>query len=366
MSRIGWWLRRRMAAFAIGAAGVAFGTAAGVDAQAGPGVQPAPLMVPVDLEEWLVRPHLEPSGLPAGVPVRFLVKNRGGISHALAVAGLNTQTATLAPGESAPLDVVFGAAGAVTLFCPLGGGSHRERGMQAALDVTPALAGQVAGATPVPPPTPTAGALTAPGADEDRVRVPADYRTSLLPFYVFDRADNRQVRAVFVNPTGAQVRPGQPFPYGTLLVMETYRAQLDGEQIALDDSGRFIRGELTGVFAMRKEPGFGAKYGVDRTGEWEYVAYRPDLGGFTTPPERSLACAQCHLATSDRQRDWVVRGDLFFAAGAGLQGGIAALPRTGHGLTAGLGPLAPLALALGAPLFALAGLAVRSLARRRR
>ncbi|MGH2367044.1 MAG: cytochrome P460 family protein, partial [Chloroflexota bacterium] len=213
-----------------------------------------------------------------------------------------------------------------------------------------------------PQPAPTVAPLTAPGADVDRVDVPQDYRTRFFPFYVFDRADNRQVRAVYVNRIGAQVREGQPYPYGTILVMETYRAQLEGDQIALDEQGRFIRGDQTGIFAMRKERGFGEKYGPDRTGEWEYVAYRPDFSSFLTPPERTLACAQCHLATSDAQKDWVVRANLFFAGRPSIMAG---LPRTGHGAAGALPSLTPFALAAGAPALGLAALALRSLVRRR-
>ncbi len=40
--------------------------------------------------------------------------------------------------------------------------------------------------------------------------------------------------------------------------------------------GRFIPAELLSIPAMRKEPGFGEKYRHDRTGEWEYVSFKPD------------------------------------------------------------------------------------------
>jgi hemoglobin len=277
--------------------------------------------------------------------------------------GANEQTATLLPGESATLETVFAAPGQVTLFCPVAGGAHRQQGMETALAVGPVPAGVAPAPTPAPRPAPTAPALTGPAAGDDRVQVPPDYRTRFLPFYVFDRADNRQVRAVYVSPQGALAREGRPFPYGTTLVMETYRAQLNGEEIALDANGRYIRGDLTGVFAMRKEPGFGAKYGPDRTGEWEYVAYHPDMSGFATVPERSQACAQCHLAISDAQKDWVARGNLFFAG----RGAAPGLPRTGlwaHGVTSPLPALTPLVAAALAPVLGLAGLALRSLRRR--
>jgi hypothetical protein len=242
--------------------------------------------------------------------------------------------------------------------------------MEAALDVGPAPAGALQ-VIPTPGPAPTAQALTAPGAAQDRVGLPEDYVHRLTPFYVFDRSDNRQVRAVYANAPAARVRSGQPFPYGSVLVMETWRAATTPDnQLALDAAGRYQREELTGIFVMRKEQGFGERYGPDRTGEWEYVAFRPDGSGFATPPERSQACAQCHLAVSDAQKDWVVRADLFFATPARLLG----LPRTGHPggalLGPGGGPGGPgaslLALAAGGLVLALGAAALGARARRRR
>ncbi|MBI3973818.1 MAG: cytochrome P460 family protein [Chloroflexi bacterium] len=338
---------------------------------AGAGAQQA-VVVNVDLDEWSVMP--DRLNVPAGVPVRFVATNKGSITHSLSIGGVNAQTALLAPGQSAGVEVVFSQPGTVALFCPVGGGSHRQRGMQTDFEVA-APSGQTVQTVPVPP-TPTAVVLTAPGADVDRVGLPENYRERLVQFYVFDRADNRQVRSVFVNLTGAQVREGQPYPYGTILVMETYRAQLTPEnQIALDASGRYIRGDLAGIFVMRKERGFGEKYGHDRTGEWEFVAYRPDGSGFSTPPERSQACAQCHLAVSDAQRDWVVRANLFFASRASgpvLPAGIGALPRTGGDAvsaapaTTASARYVALALAGLAPAIVFAGTALRMRSRRRR
>jgi hemoglobin len=174
------------------------------------------------------------------------------------------------------------------------------------------------------------------------------------------------VRHVFANPSAAAVRQGQPFPYGSVLVMETWRAKLTADnQIDLDANGRYQKDELAGIFVMRKEAGYGAKYGPDRTGEWEYVAYRPDNGQFQTAPERSQACAQCHLAASDAQKDWVIRANLFFAQRLNPLAGVAGLPRTGgHDFLTPLPSLAPFGLAVAGPALMLAGAALRS--RRRR
>jgi hypothetical protein len=150
----------------------------------------------------------------------------------------------------------------------------------------------------------------------DRVGFPEGYDTLYTPFFVFDRPDNRQIRAVFANKAASTVKPGQPFPYGSVLVMETWRARSDSTgAIVRDASGRFVRDTLNALFVMRKERGFGEAYGRNRTGEWEYVAYRPDRT-YNTTPQNSAPCANCHLQAG-AGRDWVFRSNLFFGRGSG-------------------------------------------------
>lgn len=145
----------------------------------------------------------------------------------------------------------------------------------------------------------------------DRVGFPEGYQDNFTVFYEFDRAQNGTARVVYANEAAASVQPGQPFPYGSELVMEVYRTQKDDAgNVLLDENGRFVRDQLFGLFAMRKEPGFGVKYGEQRNGEWEYVAYRPD-GSILVPPENTQGCAACHVEASEG-RDWVFGIQRFF------------------------------------------------------
>lgn len=109
--------------------------------------------------------------------------------------------------------------------------------------------------------------------------------------------------------------------------METYRAveDQDGNPV-LDDAGRYQRDVLTGIFVMRKEPGFGRAYEFNRSGEWEYVAYRPDKTYLATAAN-SAACAACHTDAGGT-RDWVFRANLFFDQASG------AVPSAPRGLAA--------------------------------
>lgn len=166
---------------------------------------------------------------------------------------------------------------------------------------------EAVGPTPTPAPTNTLG----PAPSEDRVGFPEGYQENFHLMYVFDRPDNVQVRVICGNDVAASAQPGEPMPYGSILVMETWRAKRDADGApVLDENGRFIRESLGGIFIMRKEPGFGEAYQDQRSGEWEYVAFRPD-GEYSSSPERTNACAACHQIVGE-ENDYVFRLGLFF------------------------------------------------------
>lgn len=173
-------------------------------------------------------------------------------------------------------------------------------------------------------------APTLPGTSMDRIGFPTGYQTTFTQLYVFDNDANRQVRVVWANDIAMTVDPNQPwnFPYGSILLFESYPAVLDSAgNPALDENGRFQRGNLTTVFAMKKDHGFGVEYGPIRNGEWEYVSYNPD-GTTATAPANSGACALCHLTGSSASitlglppmnatNDYVFRPGLYFNKGNG-------------------------------------------------
>jgi plastocyanin len=184
---------------------------------------------------------------------------------------------------------------------------------------SPAIPKPAAEALPGPSPSPSpAAGPAAPSTSQDRVGFPEGYQTSYKQLFAFDRPDNKQVRVIYGNDRASAAQPGQPFPYGSILVMETYRARADAAgNPELDANGRYQQDQLAGIFVMRKEPGFGAEYQLQRSGEWEYQTFRPDKS-YALPqgaPPGSLpntnACAACHQ-DAGAARDWVFRTDLMF------------------------------------------------------
>jgi hypothetical protein len=123
---------------------------------------------------------------------------------------------------------------------------------------------------------------------------PSGYKDHVR-YATVDRPDNKTVRDIYVSPESAQmVNPGEPLPHGTVITMEVYRARVDekGEPVK-DAAGRFIKGDLTGIFVMEKQPGWGTDYSDDlRNGEWEYARFTAE--GQRHPNADTTPCFQCH------------------------------------------------------------------------
>jgi len=172
----------------------------------------------------------------------------------------------------------------------------------------------VRSATTAPAPTAPAAATVAaptptlrPAPTTDRVGFPEDYQTKFKFAYAYDRRDAKSVSYICFNDVAATAKQGQAFPFGSVIVFESWRPKEDPSgSLVYDASGHMIRESLNAIFVMRKESGFGEAYKQFRTGEWEYIAYRPDRS-FQTPPEGTGSCAACHSAGSVDKRDWTFR-----------------------------------------------------------
>jgi hypothetical protein len=150
-----------------------------------------------------------------------------------------------------------------------------------------------------------------PAPEADRVGFPKDYSKTFKILRMVERPEKQQIVTVFGNERAASVRRFEdlPYPYGSVIVMETAGAIKDKQgKLRVDDKGHSRKGDVVGLHVMRREKGFGKAYGKNRTGEWEYVEYRAD-GTYVTPPNKSSACAECHVKAG-HDRDFVYRGQL--------------------------------------------------------
>ena len=132
-----------------------------------------------------------------------------------------------------------------------------------------------------------------PAPAADRVGFPKDYAAAYHQIRLHDAGD-KTLKVVYGNAAAAS-RTNGAYPYGSVIVMETWSTLHDAQKNVLrDETGHFRKDKLTGLHVMRKEHGFGEAYRNNRSGEWEYVEYRPD-GSYITPPSASAKCASCHL-----------------------------------------------------------------------
>ncbi len=148
-----------------------------------------------------------------------------------------------------------------------------------------------------------------PAPEVDRVGFPKSYQDRYKVLRSANRPEKQQVITVFGNDLAASITSEDklPYPYGSILVMETASAQKgsDGQPL-LDETGKYRKDQVVGLHVMRREKDFGAAYGKNRTGEWEYAEYKAD-GSYITPPQKSFACAECHVKAG-QARDFVYRG----------------------------------------------------------
>ena len=146
----------------------------------------------------------------------------------------------------------------------------------------------------------------APARSADRVGLPADYASRLEQVRHTYLPARDKVITVFVNPQAATVRTLEqvPYPAGSVIVFEWADPQKDSTgQPRQDAAGTVLKGPITRIDVMRHEPGYGADYGEDRAGEWEFASYLPD-GGAMTLPDGAVSCARCHKKAGT-ERDFV-------------------------------------------------------------
>ena len=150
-----------------------------------------------------------------------------------------------------------------------------------------------------------------PAPATDRVKFPDGYADKFKVLRRVDRVEKGNVVTIYGNDRAASVTRTNdlPYPNGSIIVMETSECVKgpNGKPL-LDDHGRLVKGAAIGLHVMRREKGFGEAYGANRSGEWEFVEYKPDRSHIT-PPAKSAACAECHLKAG-AQRDFVYKAAL--------------------------------------------------------
>ena len=142
----------------------------------------------------------------------------------------------------------------------------------------------------------------------DRVGFPTDYEKKFTVLRAKTDAKDATQVTIYGNAQTASITElaALPYPNGAVIVMETasLKKGADGEAL-VDAEGKYLRDLVLGLHVMRREAGFGAAYGSNRSGEWEYAEYRAD-GTYITPPPKTAACSACHVKAGP-ERDFVFK-----------------------------------------------------------
>ena len=146
---------------------------------------------------------------------------------------------------------------------------------------------------------------------DGELAVPSDYRS--WPVFLTDvqRPDAKQIRDIYINPTGSRTGAGEMFPNGTISVMELYKARENPDgTLAKGADGRLVKGDLLKVFVMGKGAGWGDTVAKPelKNGDWVYGAYKADAK--TPSGDDIAACRTCHLPIANK--DFVHRYDEYF------------------------------------------------------
>ncbi len=152
--------------------------------------------------------------------------------------------------------------------------------------------------------------FTGPKYEDGEVPLPKDYKEWPKFLSAVQRPDAKQVREIYVNPTGSKTQAGKPFGDGTQFVMENYAAVLgaDGNP-AIGADGKLQKGNLARVFVMSKNEGNGSKVPPElKEGDWVFTSY--DASGAKTADPLNT-CRACHLPLVSK--DYVHRYDEYFA-----------------------------------------------------
>ena len=146
--------------------------------------------------------------------------------------------------------------------------------------------------------------------NDGELAVPAGYQSWPKFLSAVQRPDAKQVREIYMNPTGAKATAAGGFANGTVLVMENYAAAANPDgTLQTGPDGKLVKGNLLRVFVMGKGEGWGqATIEPLRNGNWVYASY---LANGQKGPEDTAACRACHLPLKDK--DFVPRYDEHFS-----------------------------------------------------
>ncbi len=137
-----------------------------------------------------------------------------------------------------------------------------------------------------------------------RVAFPTDFAKNFRLYDKVDKPDRKIVRYLYVNPQVLpNVKPGEPFPDGTILVMEDHDVALEAGGAPMKTAdGRLIPTQrIRAIAVMEKRAGWGETnlFPADKdNGDWEYASFKPMV-------RRNPSSSMHAMPATCRRRGWI-------------------------------------------------------------
>lgn len=156
------------------------------------------------------------------------------------------------------------------------------------------------------------------------VTFPQGFERSYVFLMQVDKIHTNELRKVYMNPEAVrQVKPNEPLPYGSRLVMADWTAKLgpDGKAL-LDAQGHYVPDQPIVTLIQEKQQGWGERrrVGWGAMGAWEFGLFKPDGELIVSHGSVYLPCFECHQTRAELDFNYLVTRYFAdrFAAGKGL------------------------------------------------
>jgi hypothetical protein len=147
----------------------------------------------------------------------------------------------------------------------------------------------------------------------ERVEFPSNFRQTMFHYATVDRPDGK-IYEIFIDRTALpNVRQGEAVPSGTRLVIESFLARRNNNQLERNAQGRLVkdRSEFD-IHVIEKRNDWQSNNELT-SGAWRVGAFDP-RDGKPTPNLNLRECHECHTDASKPSRDFVFSWGLLGSA----------------------------------------------------
>lgn len=135
-----------------------------------------------------------------------------------------------------------------------------------------------------------------PSLAADKVNFPEDFKATYTRYTTISFPKRKQVRYYYASPEAlaAAEGDGNAFPHSSLLLVEIFKAKLDGDGVPVNgEDGHFVADKLAAYSTMEKQAGWGEEVPeILRNGDWRYSVFSPD--GKHKAGVNEAKCMACH------------------------------------------------------------------------